>query len=149
VRPGLSALLDQRWHGWDCSPWNGVKGTRLQLGVTGLGAFSQLVLSGLGLVWFVLNRFVKMLLRPFQLRKPSCREPVEKTRSVRVETVGSELAVSRLSGTAHVAERVGQEHSGREKTLSGVCVRNLGTQGTDVWLQYMWKGPCWECLSRK
>lgn len=90
-----------------------------------------------------------MLLRLFQLRKPSCREPVEKPHSVCAETVGSMLAVSRLSRTAHMADCVGQENSGREETLSGVCVRDLGTQRTDVWLQAVWKGHCWESVSRK
>ena len=67
------------------------------------------MLSGLFLVGFVFNGFIKMLPRLFQLRKPSCREPVEEARSVCAEMVRSMLAVSWLSRTAHMAECVGQE----------------------------------------
>lgn len=53
-----------------------------------------------------------MLLRLFQLRKPSCRESVEKAHSVCAEMVRSMLVVHPLSRKADMAEHVGQGNSG-------------------------------------
>lgn len=86
----------------------------------------RLVLSGLGLVWFVFNGFVKMLLRLSRLRKPSCRELVEKARGVYAETARNVLVASRLSRMAHVASVWDKKNLGREETLSGICVRDTG-----------------------
>lgn len=118
----------------------------MRFGAIGLGAFLRVVLSRLGLVWFVFNGFVKMLLRLSQLRKPSCRELVEKARGVCAETARNVLVASRLSRMAHVASVWDKKNLGREETLSGICV---GDTGADVWLQAVWNSHGWEIISRK
>lgn len=106
----------------------------------------RLVLSGLGLVWFFFNGFVKMLLRLSQLRKPSCRELVEKARGVYAETARNVLVASRLS-RMDTWQVCGTRKTRAERRRYRESAS--GTRGTDVWLQAVWNSHGWEIISRK
>lgn len=115
----------------------------------GLGAFSRLVLRGLALVRFVFNGFIKMLLMLFQLRKPSCREHVEKACGLCAERVRSMLSVSLLSGAAHVAECGTRRAQAERRHYQGSVSGTWGHGGANVWLQAVWKGHYCKSVSRK
>lgn len=77
----------------------------------------------------------------------SCRQHEGKVHSACTEMVRSILAIGCLWRTWHSVW--GKKKSGREETLSAVCLRSVRTWGTDVWLQAVWKGRYWESVSRK